>query len=185
MSEFERIYNSVQKDWVTFLTTAKQSSGEYSLIEVELSPGGGVAPHFHTRFAETFTAIRGQLSILLEKDILVLETGASVTAKIGILHRFFNASQETIRFQVMLSPGDSNFENALRTGYGLASAGKTNAKSMPKNMLELAVLADWSNTVMPGPTAKIIKPVFKQLLQLAKYRGVDQRLFKQYCQNNT
>ena len=179
----ERIYNPVQKDWVSFLKTAQETSGKLSLIEVELSPGGGVAPHFHTRFSETFTAIGGQLSILLDKQIHVLENGASLRAEIGQLHRFFNASNEVIRFQVSLSPGDTDFENALRAGYGLAAAGKTNSKSIPRNLLELAILADWSNTVMPGMTASLIKPVFHQLLHLAKRKEIDRHLLASYCQS--
>jgi quercetin dioxygenase-like cupin family protein len=182
--EIERIYNPVQKDWASFLRTSEQTSGKLSLLEVELSPGGGVAPHFHTRFSETFTAVEGQVSILLEQQVHVLEQGASLRAELGQLHRFFNASKEIIRFQVALSPGDTDFENALRAGYGLASAGKTNSKSIPKNVLELAILADWSNTVMPGMTARLVKPVFNQLLSLAKKRQVDKRLLKAYCQKH-
>ncbi len=180
--DYERIFNPVQKDWASFLQTSQQTFGKISLIEVELSPGGGVAPHFHTRFSETFVAVEGQVSIMLEKKVHVLEKGASLTATIGQLHRFFNASKDTIRFQVSLSPGDTDFENALRAGYGLAAAGRTNSKSIPKNLLELAILADWSNTVMPGMTASLVKPAFNQLLSFAKKRQVDKRLLERYCQ---
>lgn len=178
----ERIFNPVQKDYVTFLETAESSGGERSLLEVELSPGGGVAPHYHSRFSETFKAISGDLSLLLDKETLVLSQGQAVRADIGVMHRFFNASDKAIIFQVELNPGNRDFENALRAGYGLASAGRTNSKSMPKNPLELAVMAEWSNTVMPGLTATIVTPIFNQLLRIAKKRQVDKRLLETYCE---
>ena len=177
----QRIYNPVQDDYVTFLETAESSRGARTLIEVELAPGGGVAPHFHTRFTETFTAVTGDVSILLADDVVVLKPGESVLAEIGVMHRFFNPSGERVTFRVNIQPGDLDFERALRVGYGLAREGKTTAKSIPKNPLELAVMAEWSNTEMPSAAAVLIRPVFRQLLALAKRRGVDKRLLETYC----
>ena len=43
MDNSRRIYNPIQKDYVTFLKTASETNGEYTLVEVELSSKGGVA----------------------------------------------------------------------------------------------------------------------------------------------
>ena len=36
-----RIYNPIQKDYVTFLETSDETGGEHTLIEIEVAPGGG------------------------------------------------------------------------------------------------------------------------------------------------
>ena len=38
-----KIYNPIQKGTVIFLKTAADTNGEYTLVEVELADGGGVA----------------------------------------------------------------------------------------------------------------------------------------------
>ena len=177
----ERIYNPVQNDYVTFLETFRSSNGERTLLEVEVSPNGGVAPHFHTRFTETLTAVSGDLSLLLGDKFIVLAVGEAVTVNTGVMHRFFNPAEKPVVFQVDIQPGNTDFERALRVGYGLARDGKTTAKNIPKNPLELAVMAHWSNTEMPSAAAVLIKPIFSQLLALAKRRGVDKRLVETYC----
>ena len=62
------IYNPLQRDRVTFLKTAAETSGELMLVEVELAPGGGNPPHYHTSFSERFTPIVGELSVQLGKE---------------------------------------------------------------------------------------------------------------------
>ncbi len=177
----DRIYNPVQDDAVTFLETARSSGGKRTLLEVSVAPGGGVAPHSHTRFTETLTAVTGNLSLLLADETIVLQPTESVTVATGVIHRFFNTTDRPTIFQVDIQPGNLNFERALRVGYGLARDGQTTAKSIPKNPLELAVMAEWSNTEMPSAASVIIKPIFSQLLSLAKRRGVDKRLLEAYC----
>ena len=39
-----RYYHPIQKDYATFLETSEETGGEYSLIEVEVAPGGGTIP---------------------------------------------------------------------------------------------------------------------------------------------
>jgi hypothetical protein len=33
-----RVYNPIQKDYVTFLKTSEETAGKFSLVEVELAP---------------------------------------------------------------------------------------------------------------------------------------------------
>jgi hypothetical protein len=41
-----RYYHPIQKDYATFLQTSEEMGGEYTLIEVEVAPGGGNEPHY-------------------------------------------------------------------------------------------------------------------------------------------
>ena len=64
-----RIYNPLQKDTVTFLKTAADTNGEYTLVEVELADGGGVGLHYHKTYAEAFECIEGEVQVRLGKTI--------------------------------------------------------------------------------------------------------------------
>lgn len=48
-SEKRRYYNPIQKDYATFLETSEETGGEFTLIEIEVAPGGGTPPHYHKR----------------------------------------------------------------------------------------------------------------------------------------
>ena len=52
--EERKIYNPIQKDSVTFLQTAADTDGAYSLVEVELPRGGGVGLHYPKTYSEKF-----------------------------------------------------------------------------------------------------------------------------------
>ena len=53
------INNPIFDDTVTFVKTSKETGGEYTLLEIQLSPGGGNPLHYHFDYEETFTAKEG------------------------------------------------------------------------------------------------------------------------------
>jgi len=55
-----RYYNPVQKDAATFLKTSEETEGEYTLMEIEIAPGG-TKPHYHKTYTESFEVIEGSL----------------------------------------------------------------------------------------------------------------------------
>lgn len=172
--------NPFVKDVVTFIETAKETNGKYTLVEVELAPGGGVVMHTHASYEEEFTAVEGVLGIGLGKKKLQLQPGEIATAGIGQLHRFYNPGKEFIRFRVKLTPGYEGFEHALKIGYGLAEDGHVNKKGMPKSFEHIALLTIMSDTKLPG-----ILSMFGVLLRWkaskAIKKGVDKELIRQYC----
>jgi hypothetical protein len=62
---------------------------------------------------------------------------------------------------------------------GLAPDGRTRADGTPRNLYELAVLADWSDIRISGPLAAL-KPVFGLLARRARARGIDRELAQRY-----
>ena len=42
--ERRRYYHPIEKDYATFLKTSEETGGEYTLIVVEVAPGGGTEP---------------------------------------------------------------------------------------------------------------------------------------------
>src|SRR5687767_11944226 len=97
--------NPIIKDTVILLECSLETNGAYTLLEVELEPGGGNDLHYHTSFREEFTAIEGILSIGLKKRQLHLKPGEKTVAGINQIHRFYNSTSKTIRFEVKLVPG--------------------------------------------------------------------------------
>ncbi|MDQ4044696.1 MAG: cupin, partial [Chloroflexota bacterium] len=64
--------------------------------------------------------------------------------------------------------------------YGLARDGKTTAKSVPKNIWELAVLFQMAETYLPSLPLRVQQGLFGTLATIARWIGVEQRLRDTY-----
>ena len=179
MENPRRIYNPVQRDYVTFLKTAEETNGERTLVEVELAPKGGVGLHFHKTYSEKFDCLDGELKVQAGKAIHTLLKGQSLTAYPNINHRFFNTSDQMCKFLVELRPASRGFEQSLQVGYGLARDGQTNDKGFPKNRLALAWLFEISESNLPG-WMSIFEFILRRQAKKAKALGLDMELIQKY-----
>ncbi len=179
MDNPRRIYNPVQKDYVTFLRTSTETNGESTLVEVELAPGGGVGIHFHKTYSEKFDCLEGVLGVQAGKQIHQLKPGESVTAEPMVNHRFFNSSNDVARFRVELRPASRGFEQSLQVAYGLARDGETNSKGLPKSALALSWLFDISESNLPG-WRSIFEFILRRHAAKAKRIGLDKALIDKY-----
>jgi quercetin dioxygenase-like cupin family protein len=175
-----RIYNPIQKDYVTFLKTSQETQGEYTLVRVELAPKGGVGLHFHKTYSECFRVLEGKLGVVLSGENHILQEGEQATAKPHILHKFYNPSDtESVVFETELRPASEGFERSLQILYGLARDGKTNKKGIPKNIFHLSILLALGESKLPGRYS-----VFEFLLlgfaSVARRMGIDKKLQKYY-----
>ncbi len=175
-----RIYHPIQKDYATFLETSEETGGEYTLIEIEVAPGGGTTPHYHLTYAEHFEVMAGALQVMVGGETRALTAGERAVAPRNTLHNFHNATDETTTFLIELRPGSSGFEKALRVAYGLASDGLSNSKGLPKNLYHMALLFEWGEGRMPGVFA-VLEPVFRLLAKRARRKGIDRELEAKYC----
>jgi len=175
-----RYYHPLQKDYATFLKTSEQTGGEYTLIEVEVAPGGGNAPHYHKTYDEHFEVVEGALEVLVGKETRVLRPGQKAVAGKNTLHRFRNPTERPTTFLVELRPGHAGFEKALKAGYGLAADGRTLSDGTPKNPYHLAVLLEWSELRVPG-ILTVAEPLFRLLARRARRKGIDKELEARYC----
>jgi quercetin dioxygenase-like cupin family protein len=174
------IYNPIQQDTAVFIETARETNGAYSLIEVELAPGGGVSSHYHKAFRETFTCLEGELQVQLGNRLHTLKAGdAPATAEMGVLHRFFNSSDKPCRFSVHISPGSRGFEESLQIAYGLARDGKANKKGAPVKIGHLGVLLALSESKLPGWPG-LLEWVFLWLGKRAERNGITAVLREEY-----
>ena len=132
-----------------------------------------------TNFSERFTVIEGQLGVQIGKQLQVLRPGETEIVPAGTAHRWYNPATQPARIYVELRPGHAGFEQGLRIAYGLATDGHTNAASIPKNLLHLAVLVQMGDTKVAGPLA-LLTPLFGLLARIARRRGVEADLLARY-----
>ena len=175
-----RYYHPLQRDYATFLETSEESGGDRTLIEIEVAPGGGNAPHYHKTYEERFQVIDGSLEVLVGRETRTLRPGERAVAGRNVLHRFRNPTGTPTRFLVELRPGHAGFEKAIKAGYGLASDGLTGPTGVPKNPYHLAVLLGWSEMRVPG-IFTLAEPLFRLLAMRARRKGVDAELEERYC----
>ncbi|TND00497.1 MAG: cupin [Bacteroidetes bacterium] len=174
-----RIYNPVQKDYVTFIETSSDTGGARTVVDVELAPGGGVDLHYHKTYVERFECHDGELKVQLDKKIHTLKAGESATADMNVRHRFFSESDKVCRFRVTLVPASRGFEESLQIGYGLARDGKCNAKGMPKDPLSLAWLFSISESNIPG-WRSVFEFILNAQAKKALKKGIDMELREKY-----
>jgi len=174
-----KIYNPVQKDYVTFLKTSADTNGEYTLVEVELADGGGVGLHYHKTYSEKFDCLEGEVQVQLGKTMHILKPGQSATAEPHIHHLFRNRSGKTAKFKVELRPASKGFEQSLQIGYGLARDGETRKNGFPKDKLALAWLFDISESNLPG-WMSIFEFILRKQAKQARTKGIDKQLTEKY-----
>lgn len=174
-----KIYNPIQKDYVTFLKTAAETDGEFTLVEVELADGGGVGLHYHKTYSEKFDCLEGTLQVVAGKKLYALNKGESVTAEATINHLFRNRSGKTCRFRVELRPASRGFEQSLQIGYGLAADGLCKPNGFPKNRLALAWLFEISESNLPG-WMSVFEIILRRQAKKARAKGIDKQLVEKY-----
>ena len=135
------LVNEVTGETIEFVETSAETRGEYTLIEVEVAPGGGVPmAHVHPYQSETFEVIAGELSMKAGRDTVVAQAGDVVTVAPGQVHKFWNATAYPARFRCTVAPS-RDFERFIETMFALAADGKLNRRGMP-SPLRLAAIAN-------------------------------------------
>ncbi len=174
-----KIYNPIQKDYVTFLKTHADTNGECTLVEVELADGGGVGLHYHKTYSEKFDCLEGEVQVQLGKTMHTLKPGQSATAAPNINHLFRNRSGKPCKFLVELRPASRGFEQSLQIGYGLAGDGLCKPNGFPKDKLALAWLFDISESNLPG-WMSMFEFILRKQAKKAREKGVDKKLMEKY-----
>ena len=167
--------NPVIGDRVTFLKTAAETNGEYLLERLELAPRGGTVLHYHLTFAETFEVLEGRLNVDLDGRRLVLVPGDRLVVPAKAPHRFYSTSDEPVTFTIECRPA-RRMEQATRIAYGLARDGRTNAKAIPRNIWEMAVVFDLGESYLVGLPRVVQQALFGTLARIARWLGVERAL---------
>jgi len=92
-------------DFYAIKTTAAQTGGAYSVIEIESFPGNGPPPHIHHREDECFYIVEGAFSVIIGDRVLDAADGDFVRIPKGTPHTYKNVGAIPGKMLVILSPG--------------------------------------------------------------------------------
>lgn len=166
------ITHKITGEQITFLKTAKETDGEYLLIEIALPPFGKGPPlHIHEQFEEEFEVIEGKLTVTSGKTKQVLEAGGRCIVPLKTPHTFTNTYDEPVRFRVRLTP-PSKFEQSVRIQYGLMDDGLSDEKGNPKSLAHMAFFLTLSNSLIVGIPFWIQRTLYKFIVRRARKKGV-------------
>lgn len=169
--------NRVTGERAVVLSGDDDGDGQTVLVHLTVSPGGAVVgEHVHPGIEERFRVMSGTLGVRLDGEELGLGAGEEAVAPAGVPHDWWNAGQGDAEVLVELAPPDPRFAQLIATLFGLANAGRTNAKGMP-GPLQLAVIGREFDDVIrftspPPAVQRVALPVLGALGRARGYRGV-------------
>ena len=165
--------NRITGERALVLRGDKDGGGQSILVHLAVQPHGAVAgEHVHPRIRERFLVVSGRLGMRLAGHEATLTAGQEAVAEPGVAHDWWNAGHDTADVLVELSPPDPRFEQMIGTLFGLANAGRTNAKGMP-DPLQLALIGtEFADVIrFTKPPASVQKVAFALLGALGRARG--------------
>jgi quercetin dioxygenase-like cupin family protein len=137
----QTLENPVTGERFTFTDTAATTDGELLGFDFALRPGGAVPiPHVHPIQTERFEVRGGTMRFRVGLRTIVAEAGDVVEVAPGVAHSFANAGEEEATLQVEVRPALA-MEEMFAEVIAMAKAGRMNKRGMPRNLLDLALLA--------------------------------------------
>lgn len=125
------IHNSLTRQSIRFIKTSQDTDGQ--LLEMEsvyLAQSREPAPHYHPKQEEDFLVLEGELTVVLDGQLMLLKAGDRLHIPAGVHHAMWNSSNTNTIINWQVRPALKT-EYFLETVYGLAADGKTNRKGMP------------------------------------------------------
>ena len=178
--EKRTFFNPIINDTATFIKTSAETNGEYSLLEIELYKSDGPPLHFHKTFSEKFEVIEGTLYLQVGKEKKILNPGESIFVPNGTPHRFYNLSNDLVKFKITFQPGHTGMENFIKIIYSLAQDGLTDKKGKPNSFAHLATILVMSDSNAPG-ILSLLSPIIRSVAKKSKKNGTEKWLLDKYC----
>ena len=170
--------NPVTGERFVWRQTASSTDGAYAEVDLFLSPGATVAAaHAHPNQREDFRVERGTILLRIGGKEERLEAGAERTVAPGVPHRWNQVGGDEAQVVVRLTPALRS-EDFFETFCALAREGKTNKKGLPRNPLQLAILAHEfrREIALPSRAARAIAaPIFAVLAAVGRAAGLRSR----------
>lgn len=107
--------SNLQQSWLsgdtyTFLKTAEDTNGEYSVFDFVIPPQSGPPAHLHTLEDEVFKVLQGELTLQQENRIDIAKPGDTILRPKDRIHSFKNLGTEPVRLLLFATPsGIENF----------------------------------------------------------------------------
>jgi quercetin dioxygenase-like cupin family protein len=169
----QTLENPVTGERFTFIETAGTTDGELLSFELGLRPGGAVPlPHVHPVQAERFEVVEGQMRFRVGRRTVVAGPGDVVEVEPGVLHGFANAGDSEAGVRVEVRPA-LQMEEMFAEVIAMAEAGRMTTRGLPRNLLDLAVLARTYDREAHAPflSVGLQRLLLAPLVALARLRG--------------
>lgn len=104
--------------------TSEETGGAFGMWETFTPPGGGPAPHFHTRETEMFRVVHGKYLFQCGAETFVATPGTVVTLPPLVRHSWRNIGDEPGQMFAVVSPGgcEGLFIEIAKTGVSTPEA---------------------------------------------------------------
>ena len=169
----DTLQNPVTGERFTFTETAASSGGELLAFDFALAPGGKVpVPHVHPIQTERFEVLKGQMRFRVGLRTVVANPGDVVEVAPGVAHSFANAGDDDAKLRVEVRPALA-MEDMFADVIAMAQAGRMNRRGMPRNLLDLALLARTYDQEAHAPMmgVRLQRLLLAPLVWLARRRG--------------
>lgn len=133
---------------LTVKTTAAETGGRFSLVEVTVPPYfAEIWPHLHQQTTEAIFLTQGMLAVTLGEETMVVRQGSFILIPPQQVHRFWNPTASPATFLVYFTPaGVEEYFEALA---GMQSVGET---WLPGELAELLTLGTEYDHFAPSST---------------------------------
>jgi mannose-6-phosphate isomerase-like protein (cupin superfamily) len=137
----QRLENPVTGERFDFIETAASTGGELLAFELGLPRGGGVPmQHVHPIQTERFEIVEGRMRFRVGRRTVEAGPGEVVEVAPGVRHGFANPGDDYARVRVEVRPALA-MEEMFAEVVAMAEAGRMTRRGMPRNPLDLALLA--------------------------------------------
>jgi quercetin dioxygenase-like cupin family protein len=171
----ETVENPVTGERFTFTHTAASTDGELLAFDFALRPGGSVPiPHVHPVQTERFEVTAGTMRFRVGLRTVVAGPGDVVEVEPGVMHSFANAGEDEARLRVEVRPALA-MEEMFADVVEMARAGRMTRRGLPRNVLDLALLARTYDAEAHAPLlgVRLQRVLLAPLVWLARARGAD------------
>jgi mannose-6-phosphate isomerase-like protein (cupin superfamily) len=151
-----------------------KADGDGIWVELILAPHApGPPAHVHTRFAETFVVVQGDLSLLVGDQVKVIHAGEEFTVPPGTPHRPFNPTGNEVVVRGPLTakyalPRD--FVLFLSQMYGFMDESPAHTKP-PSILLQMSIFAPRYDSWLAKPPLVIQRVLYALVRPIARSLG--------------
>jgi quercetin dioxygenase-like cupin family protein len=169
----QTVENPVTGERFTFTHTVASTGGELLAFDFALRPGGAVPiPHVHPVQTERFTVTSGTMRFRVGLRTIVATAGDVIEVEPGVMHSFANDGEDEARLRVEVRPALA-MEEMFADVVEMAQAGRMTKRGMPRNVLDLALLARTYDREAHAPFLglPLQRVLLAPLVALARLRG--------------
>jgi mannose-6-phosphate isomerase-like protein (cupin superfamily) len=157
--------------FIKVLKTSRDTGGAFTLVEEVMTTEVPRPAHLHTG-EERFTVRSGRLTVWIgsPRHIRTLGPGEQIALPPRVVHNHWNPGPGEAHLTREMWPA-GNEELFVEALVGMEEAGKTNKRGLPRNLFELALLAQVGGLYPAGLPLPLMRVLVGGLARIARWRG--------------